>query len=72
MLVEEDCLISDEGAGRMVKLLDNGHREVNITSTNEISLIADNLGINFCGLIELASYYTRVNNVYLTSGVGRR
>src|SRR5699024_1853835 len=52
------------------KLTENSFRDVNIAFANELSLIADNLGINVWELIELANHHPRVNILQPGPGVG--
>src|SRR5699024_4724375 len=54
----------------MAKLTENSFRDVNIAFANELSLIADNLGINVWELIELANHHPRVNILQPGPGVG--
>ena len=54
----------------MAKLTENSFRDVNIAFANELSLIAENLGINVWKLIELANHHPRVNILQPGPGVG--
>jgi UDP-N-acetyl-D-mannosaminuronic acid dehydrogenase len=54
----------------MCKLVENSYRDVNIAFANELSVIADKIGINVFELIELANKHPRVNILKPGAGVG--
>lgn len=54
----------------MCKLVENAYRDVNIAFANEVSMIADQLGIDVFELIELANKHPRVNILQPGVGVG--
>lgn len=54
----------------MCKLAENAYRDVNIAFANELSMIADELGIDVFELIELANKHPRVNILQPGVGVG--
>jgi len=54
----------------MCKLVENAYRDVNIAFANEVSIIADQLGIDAFELIELANKHPRVNILQPGVGVG--
>ena len=54
----------------MAKLTENSFRDVNIAFANELSVIADELGIDVFELIELANKHPRVNILQPGPGVG--
>jgi UDP-N-acetyl-D-mannosaminuronic acid dehydrogenase len=54
----------------MAKLVENSFRDVNIAFANELSLIADKLGIDVWELIRLANHHPRVNILQPGPGVG--
>ena len=54
----------------MAKLTENSFRDVNIAFANELSVIADKLGIDVFELIELANQHPRVNILQPGPGVG--
>src|SRR5699024_8616568 len=56
-----ELLPTNDVTAEMAKLTENSFRDVNIAFANELSLIADNLGINVWELIELANHHPRVN-----------
>ena len=54
----------------MCKLVENAYRDVNIAFANELSIIADKMGINIWELIDLANKHPRVNLLQPGVGVG--
>lgn len=62
------CRVTDDITAEMCKLTENTFRDVNIAYANELSIIADKMGINVFELIDLANCHPRVN--ILTPGVG--
>lgn len=67
---EGALLETDDVTAEMSKLTENSFRDVNIAFANELSLIADNLGIDVWELIELANHHPRVNILQPGPGVG--
>ncbi len=67
---EGEVLLTDAVTAEMAKLVENSFRDVNIAFANELSLIADDLGINVWELIELANHHPRVNILQPGPGVG--
>lgn len=65
-----ELLQSDAKTAELAKLTENSFRDVNIAFANELSLIADNLGIDVWELIELANHHPRVNILQPGPGVG--
>lgn len=65
-----ELLETDDVTAEMAKLTENAFRDVNIAFANELSLIADNLGIDVWELIELANHHPRVNVLQPGPGVG--
>ena len=65
-----ELLESDAVTAEMAKLTENSFRDVNIAFANELSLIADRLGIDVWELIELANHHPRVNILQPGPGVG--
>ncbi len=59
---------TDDVSAEMCKLVENTYRDVNIAYANELSVVAQKLGIDVFHLIELANCHPRVN--ILTPGVG--
>lgn len=62
--------LTDAITAEMAKLSENAFRDVNIAFANELSLIADRLGIDVWELIELANRHPRVNILQPGPGVG--
>ena len=65
-----ELLQSDAKTAELAKLTENSFRDVNIAFANELSLIADKLGIDVWELIELANHHPRVNILQPGPGVG--
>ncbi|GGG64023.1 UDP-N-acetyl-D-mannosamine dehydrogenase [Kocuria dechangensis] len=65
-----ELLETDDVTAEMAKLTENSFRDVNIAFANELSLIADKLGIDVWELIELANHHPRVNILQPGPGVG--
>lgn len=62
--------LTDAITAEMAKLSENAFRDVNIAFANELSIIADRLGIDVWELIELANKHPRVNILQPGPGVG--
>jgi UDP-N-acetyl-D-mannosaminuronic acid dehydrogenase len=54
----------------VTKLVENSYRDVNIAFANEVSVLADRLGIDAWEIIELANRHPRVNILTPGPGVG--
>ncbi|APT92138.1 UDP-N-acetyl-D-mannosaminuronic acid dehydrogenase [Corynebacterium phocae] len=67
---EAELLPTDDVTAEMAKLTENSFRDVNIAFANELSLIADKLGIDVWELINLANHHPRVNILQPGPGVG--
>jgi UDP-N-acetyl-D-mannosaminuronic acid dehydrogenase len=65
-----EILLTDAVTAEMAKLVENSFRDVNIAFANELSLIADKLGIDVWELIRLANHHPRVNILQPGPGVG--
>lgn len=65
-----ELLQTNATTAEMAKLTENSFRDVNIAFANELSLIADRLGIDVWELIELANHHPRVNILQPGPGVG--
>ena len=63
-------LLTDARTAEMAKLTENAFRDVNIAFANELSLIADRVGIDVWELIELSNHHPRVNILQPGPGVG--
>ncbi len=57
-------------AAEVTKLVENSYRDVNIAFANELSMLADHLGIDAWEVIELANRHPRVNILTPGPGVG--
>ena len=64
------CLTTTARAAEMVKLVENSYRDVNIAFANELSMIADNMGIDVWEVIALANRHPRVSILQPGPGVG--
>ncbi|WP_440900088.1 UDP-N-acetyl-D-mannosamine dehydrogenase [Actinosynnema sp.] len=62
--------LTDAVTAEMAKLTENSFRDVNIAFANELSIIAERLGIDVFELIELANKHPRVNILQPGPGVG--
>lgn len=62
--------LTDLKTAEIVKLVENAFRDVNIAFANEISLIAEKLGIDVWSVIRLANRHPRVNILNPGPGVG--
>ncbi|WP_299194604.1 UDP-N-acetyl-D-mannosamine dehydrogenase [uncultured Erythrobacter sp.] len=68
--VEGDCLVTNCRVAETVKLVENSFRDVNIAFANELSVIADDLGVDVWDVIALANRHPRVNILQPGPGVG--
>ncbi len=57
-------------AAEVTKLVENSYRDVNIALANELSMLADSLGIDPWEIIALANRHPRVNILQPGPGVG--
>ena len=64
------CVTTSARAAEMTKLTENAFRDVNIAFANELSLIADTMGIDVWEVIRLANRHPRVNILQPGPGVG--
>ncbi|HML50884.1 MAG TPA: UDP-N-acetyl-D-mannosamine dehydrogenase [Propionicimonas sp.] len=65
-----ELLLTDATTAEMVKLVENSFRDVNIAFANELSLIAETVGVDVWELIRLANHHPRVNILQPGPGVG--
>lgn len=63
-------LLTDATTAEMSKLVENAFRDVNIAFANELSIIADRVGVDVWELIQLANHHPRVNILQPGPGVG--
>ncbi len=68
--VRGDCLITNSRVAETVKLVENSFRDVNIAFANELSMIADEIGVDVWDVIRLANRHPRVNILQPGPGVG--
>ncbi|MEO0462993.1 MAG: UDP-N-acetyl-D-mannosamine dehydrogenase [Pseudomonadota bacterium] len=68
--VEGDCLVTNARVAETVKLVENSFRDVNIAFANELSVVADDLGVDVWDVIKLANRHPRVNVLQPGPGVG--
>ena len=68
--VRGECITTTARAAEMVKLVENSYRDVNIAFANELSVIADGMGIDVWDVIRLANRHPRVNILQPGPGVG--
>ncbi|MEY4269316.1 MAG: hypothetical protein RLZZ58_532 [Pseudomonadota bacterium] len=64
------CVTTTARAAEMVKLVENSYRDVNIAFANELSMIADTMGVDVWEVIRLANRHPRVNILQPGPGVG--
>ncbi len=68
--VNGQVLATSALAAEVTKLVENSYRDVNIAFANELSILADRLGIDPWEIIELANRHPRVNILSPGPGVG--
>ena len=64
------CVTTDARAAEMTKLVENAYRDVNIAFANELSIVADKMGLDVWEVIRLANRHPRVNILSPGPGVG--
>jgi UDP-N-acetyl-D-mannosaminuronic acid dehydrogenase len=64
------CVTTTARAAEMTKLTENAFRDVNIAFANELSRVADTLGVDVWEVIRLANRHPRVNILQPGPGVG--
>ncbi|MDF2495726.1 UDP-N-acetyl-D-mannosamine dehydrogenase [Sphingomonas sp.] len=64
------CITTNARAAEMTKLTENAFRDVNIAFANELSLVADTMGVDVWEVIRLANRHPRVNILQPGPGVG--
>jgi UDP-N-acetyl-D-mannosaminuronic acid dehydrogenase len=64
------CVTTSAKAAEMTKLAENAFRDVNIAFANELSLVADGMGVDVWEVIRLANRHPRVNILSPGPGVG--
>jgi len=68
--VRGQCVTTTSRSAEMVKLIENSFRDVNIAFANELSVIAEGMGIDVWEVIRLANRHPRVNILQPGPGVG--
>ena len=64
------CVTTDARSAEMTKLVENAYRDVNIAFANELSMVADEMGLDVGEVIRLANRHPRVNILNPGPGVG--
>ncbi|MGN3975232.1 UDP-N-acetyl-D-mannosamine dehydrogenase [Tsuneonella sp. SYSU-LHT278] len=70
LFVRGACVTTDARSAEMTKLVENAYRDVNIAFANELSMIADRMGLDVWEVIRLANRHPRVNILQPGPGVG--
>jgi UDP-N-acetyl-D-mannosaminuronic acid dehydrogenase len=70
LFVRGACVTTDSRSAEMTKLVENAYRDVNIAFANELSMIADRMGLDVWEVIRLANRHPRVNILTPGPGVG--
>ena len=68
--VRGTCVTTDARSAEMTKLVENAYRDVNIAFANELSMIADHMGLDVWEVIRLANRHPRVDILSPGPGVG--
>lgn len=68
--VRGTCVTTDARSAEMTKLVENAYRDVNIAFANELSMVADRMGLDVWEVIRLANRHPRVNILQPGPGVG--
>ena len=68
--VRGTCVTTGARAAEMTKLTENAFRDVNIAFANELSLVADTMGVDVWEVIRLANRHPRVDILQPGPGVG--
>ena len=68
--VRGTCVTTDARSAEMTKLVENAYRDVNIAFANELSIVADRMGLDVWEVIRLANRHPRVNILSPGPGVG--
>src|SRR6195952_1681357 len=68
--VRGTCVTTDARSAEMTKLVENAYRDVNIAFANELSIVADKMGLDVWEVIRLANRHPRVNILSPGPGVG--
>ena len=68
--VAGECVTTTAATAEMVKLMENASRDVGIAFANELSLVAERMGVDIWEAIALANRHPRVNILKPGPGVG--
>jgi UDP-N-acetyl-D-mannosaminuronic acid dehydrogenase len=68
--VRGTCVTTDARSAEMTKLVENAYRDVNIAFANELSIVADRMGLDVWEVIRLANRHPRVQILQPGPGVG--
>lgn len=68
--VRGECITTDARSAEMTKLVENAFRDVNIAFANELSMVADHMGLDVWEVIRLANRHPRVDILQPGPGVG--
>ncbi len=68
--VRGTCVTTDAASAEMTKLVENAYRDTNIAFANELSIVADSMGLDVWEVIRLANRHPRVNILNPGPGVG--
>ena len=68
--VQGECVPTSARTAEMVKLMENASRDVGIAFANELSLVAERMGVDVWEAIALANRHPRVNILKPGPGVG--
>lgn len=68
--VRGECVTTDARSAEMTKLVENAFRDVHIAFANELSMVADHMGLDVWEVIRLANRHPRVNILQPGPGVG--
>lgn len=68
--VKGSCFKTNVRIAETVKLVENSFRDVNIAFANELSMVADQIGVDVWDVIRLANRHPRVNILQPGPGVG--
>jgi UDP-N-acetyl-D-mannosaminuronic acid dehydrogenase len=66
--VKGNLYLTDDVTAELIKLMENTYRDVNIALANELTAVAEGLGVDIMKAIELANKHPRVD--ILTPGIG--
>ncbi|WP_120716815.1 UDP-N-acetyl-D-mannosamine dehydrogenase [Tsuneonella amylolytica] len=70
LFVRGTCVTTDARSAEMTKLVENAYRDTNIAFANELSMIADRMGLDVWEVIRLANRHPRVDILQPGPGVG--